>query len=272
MPDVSLRPYYDAIYLSPHLDDAALSCGGQIFLRTAASQRVLVVTITAGDPPPASVSEYAQSLHDRWALAADAVAARRTEDLAACRRLGADALHWAVPDCIYRLHPVTGQPFYRSDVDIFDRLHPAEQTLVEDLATQLQGLPPAGRIFAPLTADHRVNVEHRGRHVDHQLTRLAAERTLGNDLWYYEDYPYAQEPGALDAILTADAGGWQAEVISLTPVALTAKIEAILEFRSQLSTFWRDRTDLEQQVVAYAAQVGGERVWKRSGRPSKIAS
>jgi LmbE family N-acetylglucosaminyl deacetylase len=260
MSDAPLRPYYDAIYLSPHLDDAALSCGGQIFLRAAAGQSVLVVTITAGDPPPAAVSEYAQSLHDRWALAADAVAARRTEDLAACRRLGADALHWGAPDCIYRLHPVTGQPFYRSDVDIFDRLHPEELPLVDDLATQLQSLPPAGRVLAPLTADHRVNAEHAGRHVDHQLTRLAAERAFGNDLWYYEDYPYAQEPGALDAVL-GEGGKWEAEVTRLTPAALTAKIEAILEFRSQLSTFWRNRTELEQQVAAYAQRVGGERVW-----------
>ncbi|MEZ4728018.1 MAG: PIG-L family deacetylase [Caldilineaceae bacterium] len=43
---------YDAIYLSPHLDDVALSCGGQIFGATRTGQRVLIVTITAGDPPP----------------------------------------------------------------------------------------------------------------------------------------------------------------------------------------------------------------------------
>lgn len=261
MPDSPLRPHYDAIYLSPHLDDAALSCGGQIFLRTAAGQSVLVVTITAGDPPLASVSDYAQSLHERWALATGAVAARRAEDLAACRRLGADALHWDVPDCIYRLHPVTGQPFYRSDVDIFDCLHPEEIGLVDDLADRMRGLPPAGRIVAPLTADHRVNAEHAGRHVDHQLTRRAAERAFGDRLWYYEDYPYAQEPGALDGVLSARAGEWQAEVTPLTADALAAKIEAILAFRSQLSTFWRNRAELEQQVVGYSERVGGERVW-----------
>lgn len=264
MPGSSLLSQYDAIYLSPHLDDAALSCGGQVFLRTAAGQSVLVVTITAGDPPLAAVSDYAQSLHERWALAADAVAVRRTEDLAACRRLGADALHWDVPDCIYRLHPVTGQPFYRSDIDIFDRLHPEEMGLIDKLAAQLRNLPSAGRIFAPLTADHRVNAEHAGRHVDHQLTRLAAERAFGNRLWYYEDYPYAQEPGALAAVLSTEVTEWQAEVIPLTAAALAAKIEAILAFGSQLSTFWRDRAEMEQQVGAYSEQVGGERVWKQA--------
>ena len=41
----------DHLYLSPHFDDAALSCGGQIATFTAAGQSVLVVTITGGDPP-----------------------------------------------------------------------------------------------------------------------------------------------------------------------------------------------------------------------------
>ena len=42
-----------------------------------------------------------------------------------------------------------------------------------------------------------------------------------------------------------------------------AKIEAILAFRSQLSTFFTARADLERQVRGYAKRVGGERVWKR---------
>src|SRR5678816_3320336 len=123
MSNTNLHTYYDALYLSPHLDDAVLSCGGQIFQRTAAGQTVLIVTIMAGDPPHPTVSDYAQSLHDRWALATDAAAARRAEDLAAAHLLGADTLHWSVPDCIYRLHPTSGQPFYVSDVDIFDQIH-----------------------------------------------------------------------------------------------------------------------------------------------------
>ena len=40
---------YHAIYLAPHLDDAVLSCGGQIFERTARGENVLVVTVMAGD-------------------------------------------------------------------------------------------------------------------------------------------------------------------------------------------------------------------------------
>ncbi len=41
---------YAHIYIAPHLDDAVLSCGGQIAQHTATGARVLVVTICAGSP------------------------------------------------------------------------------------------------------------------------------------------------------------------------------------------------------------------------------
>lgn len=245
---------YDYIYLSPHLDDVALSCGGQIYTATCAGERVLIVTITAGDPV-APVSSYAASLHNRWELVVDATAARRAEDLAASAILGAEALHWNVPDCIYRVD-AQGVPYYVSDAELFGPVAPAEMGLVDELAAQMRALPPARQIVAPLVV---------GKHVDHQLTRLAAERAFGSEaLLYYEDYPYAQLPGKLEEAL-ADAGSaqWVAEVVALHEDALRTKYAAVAAFRSQLSTFFRDQADLEAQVGGYAASVGGERRWRR---------
>jgi len=188
-------------------------------------------------------------------LITDATAARRAEDLAACRILGAAAQHWSVPDCIYRIDPSTKQPFYVSDPDIFGPVHPQEAGLVEQLAQRMRALPPAAQIFAPLTLGH---------HVDHQLTRQAAEMAFGDRLAYYEDYPYAQQPDALAQVIAPGAPDWQATSISLTEAALAVKIAAILAFRSQLSTFWHDQADLERQVRGYAATVGGERIWRKA--------
>lgn len=245
---------YDLIYLSPHLDDAALSCGGQIAAATRAGQRVLIVGVTAGDPP-AAVSDYAHGLHTRWELVVDAVAARRAEDLAACARLGADAVHWDLPDCIYRADPATGKPYYTSDADLFGPVADAEWGLVDDLAARLRDLPAHGRLVAPLGV---------GNHVDHQLTRLAAARAFGAaGLRYYEDYPYADEPGAIAAALAlSPAWSWRAEVIALDAAALAAKCDAVAAYQSQLSTFFRDRAHLDAQVRGYAQTVGGERLWR----------
>ncbi len=245
---------YHAIYLSPHLDDAALSCGGQIYQQTAAGRSVLVVTLMAGDPPAAELSAFARSLHQRWQLAADAVAARRAEDVAACRRLGADFLHWDVPDCVYRRYPhhypAGDQPLYPSVEAIFGPLHPAEAGLVAELARRLASLPACDRVIVPLTVGH---------HVDHQLTRAAAEAWPAHPpLAYYEEYPYVQYAGAPE-----NGQQWLPEVIPLSPADLQARLEAIASYQSQLNTFFSSPADLEQQVSDYVQAVGGERLWHR---------
>jgi LmbE family N-acetylglucosaminyl deacetylase len=244
---------YNAIYLSPHLDDAALSCGGQIYERTQRGERLLIVSLTAGDVPAAPLSELAQLHHARWQLVADTVQRRREEDMAACQILGADYQHWSLPDCIYRRHPQTNEPLYTTLDAIFGPVHEAERPLVETLAQRMADLPQAAEIFAPLGV---------GRHVDHQLTRQAAEVCYGrNRLTYYEDYPYVAIEGTLDQVVPPDDSTWQPTVIPLSDDALNAKYRAIAAFVSQLSSFFRDRADLEAQVGGYAAQVGGERVW-----------
>jgi len=252
-----LAATYDSIFLAPHLDDAALSCGGQIANLARVGKRVLLVTVMAGDPPTDAENDYIRSLHARWELERDATAQRRAEDIAACAILGADYLHWSIPDCIYRLNPADGRPMYLSDDDIFGDVHPAEQPLVDEIANLLCALPAHGQCYAPLTVGH---------HVDHLLVAAAARLAFGDNLLFYEDYPYAQQPGKLAAVIGAPPVGWQPAVTPLTNADLAAKIEAILAFRSQLSTFFTDRADLERQVKEYAAFVGGERVWREVAR------
>lgn len=252
----------DAIYLSPHLDDAALSCGGQIARQTAVGQHILIVTIMAGDPAAVGFSAYAQELHGRWQLAHDAVAARRTEDANACAILRAAYQHWTVPDCIYRVG-ADGRALYTNWAEITGVIHPDEETLVERLAAQLATLPPSPLVCAPLAV---------GNHVDHQIVRRAAEICFGDDLIYYEDYPYAREQEAVTAVLSPGSSAWHSQTwhsqtIPLTAVDIVVKIEAIAAYTSQLSTFFNGRADLTQQIQHHANMVGGERMWQRRPNP-----
>lgn len=244
---------YDYIILSPHFDDAVFSCGGDVARRTAAGQRVLIVTIMAGEPPPGPISAYAGSLQTRWELLQEAVAARRAEDARACEHLGADWRHWDVPDCIYRRHPISGETFYNSDAGLFGEIHPADRELITRLSEDISRLWPAqpGELAVPLAV---------GGHVDHQITRAAAER-LNRPLVYFEDYPYAQEPGALEKVIPAADPRWRARVIPLKPDYLNRKIEAIRHHASQLSTFFANDADLVARVTDFSTRVGGERVW-----------
>lgn len=259
-----MKPFYNTIYLSPHLDDAALSCGGQIWADTAVHKTSLIVTVMAGDPPPDTRSGYVDSLHKRWNLAVNATAMRRQEDVVACRILGADFGHWNVPDCIYRQHPATGKPFYISDADIFGSIHPQEMVLVDRLAQLLDTLPAHDRLIVPLSV---------GNHVDHQLVRLAAEQCIPSDrLVYYEDYPYVRDEAVLQAIFAASDANWESQVTPLVDTAVANKIEAIAAFQSQLSTFFNGRVDLATQINDYVQKVGGERLWYRLTNNKSINS
>jgi LmbE family N-acetylglucosaminyl deacetylase len=247
-----LKVFYDTIIISPHLDDAALSCGAQIYMKTAVGQAVLIVTPMAGDPEEPALSSYAQKLHQRWELKSDAVRQRRQEDMIAAAILGADYLHGQIPDCIYRRNQLTGEPCYISDEEIFGAIDPTEENLANELAEQLGALPNAKQILVPLGV---------GNHIDHQIARKAAEKKFGEHLVYYEEFPYAGEDEAVNLVIGKRTAEFQAQVIPIPEEALAVKIEAIAAYKSQLSTFFRDQHDLERQVRHYAEAIGGERIW-----------
>jgi len=248
----------DHIYLSPHLDDAVLSCGGHIWQQVQAGADVLVVTIFAGaDVSGAPHSSFAQQLHARWGHPADAVASRQEEDRAALALLGAEGVHWPYVDCIYR-QTADSRFLYASEEALWGQVHPLEQGLIAELAARLATIPlaPGGTVYAPLEAGH---------HVDHQIVRRAAEAS-GHALTYYEDFPYAQDPQALQAALTERHA--RSALVVLTKEALEAKIAAIACYRSQISTFWADVGTMAIATQTFAERTGdgrpAERYWKLS--------
>ncbi len=61
----------DRLYLSPHLDDVALSCGGSIAKDREAGLRVLVVSVFSGQPDLDELGPVARGLHEQWTVDAD---------------------------------------------------------------------------------------------------------------------------------------------------------------------------------------------------------
>ncbi len=246
-----------SIFLSPHPDDAVLSCGGWIYQLAQNGERPIVITIFGGDrPSDGPLSDFARSLQARWQLGADAPARRRDEDRAACDRLGCYLIHLPFADAAYRVEPVTQSYLYDSEEAIFSEVRdaPIIARVAESVGARAAQIAHA-RLIVPLTAGH---------HVDHQITRLAAER-LDEELIYFEDYPYAETPERMTHVW-GDAP-WQAETIELSKDALNAKIEAFLQHRSQISTFYRDDEEVAQRIRAYAELVGqgqpAERYWRK---------
>jgi len=247
---------YKAIFVSPHLDDAILSCGGTIHQLTQAGDRVLVVTAMAGDPSTGTLSPFALSLRKRWGLAAEDTAARRSEDVKACRTLGAGWLHWHIPDCIYRRGIRNDQPLYDSEESLFGDINQSENDLLDRMADLMRSLPSTESMYIPLGV---------GNHVDHQLTRLAAERWLeASSFVYYEEYPYADSNNQLDVML-GNPQLWCTQIVQLEPDNIEARIKAMACYQSQISTFFDGLDDMAQKVSENTGSIGGERYWKMVG-------
>ena len=237
------------IYLSPHFDDVALSCGGLLWEQAQAGEGASVWTICAGEVPAGQLSPFAQSLHERWEKGQGAVLQRRVEDHRSCQILGAEVRNFDIPDCIYRRDPGNGVHLYASEAALFGELNPVEEPLVTQLGEAIAGVIPAGaHVVAPLAV---------GGHVDHRLVRDAAKK-LGETVWYYADYPHIEYAGQAEWSRLA-----QREHVDLgvSNAGLQAWIGSIAAHTSQVSTFWPDLDAMAAAIRAYHRWAGGVRLF-----------
>jgi LmbE family N-acetylglucosaminyl deacetylase len=250
------------IYLSPHLDDVALSCGGTICAQVARGEAVAVITIFAGSPSnEAGLSGYARMHHERWQASAppgvdfrDPAAARRVEDIRAWAAISraVQVVHLPLTDCIYRCDE-DEQALYTNREAIFGTVQDGDPAIAA--LASVPPLPDGTELVAPLGV---------GYHVDHQIVQ-AAVKSWGIDagqVRFYEDYPYAVEPGALRAAL-GDLAGWTCTTQPLDERTLAAKLGAVAQYESQISTFWQSIAEMAEALRGHAAQAGGERFWMR---------
>jgi LmbE family N-acetylglucosaminyl deacetylase len=245
------------LVLSPHLDDAVLSCGGRIARDAGAGVDVEILTVFAGDEPPDSASPLVDRVFALWDLPPGRVmASRRDEDRSACARLGATPSWWGELEAIHRRDPGTGAALYADLPSLFGPVSPAEEPLVADLAARLAKLPAADRVLAPLGV---------GGHVDHRLLRAAAERALGDRIAYYEEFPYILWKLFALARARGPRRGWTAESMPLSATAVAARIEAIGCYASQVKPLFRDPARLARMVRRHVRRAGGERLWRRTG-------
>jgi LmbE family N-acetylglucosaminyl deacetylase len=244
----------DAIYLSPHLDDAAFSCGGQIHARARRGERVSIVTVFAGPAPPAAeLSPFASDLHRRWGLdSGDAVATRRDEDRQAAQSLGAACVQLDLPDAIYRVDQ-RGEPIYSAFAALFRDPSADDDAVESPLRAALRALPETAFVAAPLGV---------GGHVDHAIVhRLAREVMQRDRLWFYEDFPYAESWRVRRRAL-ARHRGWETRAETIDDVDLDAKCRAIACYASQLGPDWSDAVARERRLRRFHQRRGGERLWR----------
>lgn len=186
------------LVLSPHLDDAVLSCG--VLLRELAPRcEITVLTLfteaTDGPHGRAARSFLRQCAHPD---AATLFHARREEDRAVVEALGARPEHLGITDALFRRRelPAAVAPAARLVPDLahryptfrFDiargRVSRGDRGLRADLAARIAARAgEADLLLCPLGV---------GRHVDHLLTRDLGLAWPGAVVWF-SDFPYVLE-------------------------------------------------------------------------------
>jgi LmbE family N-acetylglucosaminyl deacetylase len=185
------------LFLSPHLDDAVLSCGA--LLRALAPHgEVRVLTVftetTAGPHTRAARSFLRQCAHPDADTLFDA---RRAEDRAVLDGLAVDHAHLGLPDALFRRRDVPAAvsrlgrllpeldhryPTFRFDIAL-GRVSRGDRALASGLAARVRDEVrdhDVDLVFCPLGV---------GRHVDHLLVRALGVDHPGRVV-YYSDFPY----------------------------------------------------------------------------------
>jgi len=278
------------LFISPHLDDVALSCGGYVRRLTSAGERVIILTVVTADPPPgARLSKLARRNHAAWRLGDAPFEPRRREDIAAIQLLGAQYVHLGLPDMMYRCD-VDGRPIYTQlrEVSVAQADWRQYASLLrQSLAKAIEAYDQPVRMFCPLTI---------GGHVDHIIVRHVVESLCDSQhILYYEDYPYADQPAAVQHVLKGQktSAAWRSNNIELAPPEVEARIAAVACYKSQVPGLFPSVAEQMQEIMsahipligrslvptpdlhvsnarmaarlrAYMARAGGERYWQRS--------
>src|SRR5512139_3859526 len=237
------------IYISPHLDDAALSAGGLIHEQTKAGIPAEIWTITAGFPPAEEVSPLAGVLQHLWGFssARETMAARRREDEAAASILDARVVHFDFLDCIYR-RSRDGGWLYPEDVAIPPQPEDAELPARIAEAISMQLLPD----------DLPVCQFAVGRHVDHVIVRAACE-LLNRPLWYLADIPYLfDHPDDL----APNLAGMSDTVQPVSEAGFQAWTQSVWAYKSQLSSLFDSLEGLYAALRGYWEDKKGISLWR----------
>jgi hypothetical protein len=168
---------YDAVFLSPHVDDAPIACAARLLGERELGARVLLV-VACGDPAEAVPGTGWPAAFERWRV---------------------DLLPLGLPDAAER------EPAYGSLRALAFERRPSDDAAVAALAVTLEDLRQRVRardVYLPLGV---------GGHADHRLVLEAALRVftpgVDRNVFLYEERPATLLPGALRLRL-GQLGAW----------------------------------------------------------------
>ncbi len=245
------RSDYGYIYISPHLDDVALSCSGTICQQKNQGLNILGVTVFAGDPRP-PYSPFVQAFHRAWQASEIApYQIRKDEERTAMTTLGVDYAWFDWLEILYREQElVDGSEMFCEPGDW--AIHPHDALLFETFRSWLADLHqayPHAQIVTPLSL---------GGHRDHRLLFCAALSVLNHrHLLFYEDFPYAtyQEEELTELVKFYHLVSDEVDISSY----LEQRIRVAECYPSQLPAIYFSSDTFLDLIRAYTSKLGREK-------------
>lgn len=237
------------VVLSPHIDDAVLSCTGLLSALDKVAPR-LVVTLYCGNPEPTNSRGEGGKGRQRKRRGHAAPSIRRREDLAVMRYLECAWVHLGFAEAIYRRSPTTGRLIYRHPRQKWTRPNVADTAHMEELFLVLR------RLTANMGPRLLVSPLGVGLHVDHRICALTALRLAGGQtrVLFYEDFPYVAGGGvggAADDPLRALARlGLEPIRRHVVPANANRQIKALSLYPSQIEPLFGDEEGMRKAVKA----------------------
>lgn len=187
------------LFLSPHLDDAVLSCGALIEAQAQGRQIIVATLFTEATPSPHTRAARSFMRQCTIADAGELFGARQSEDRAVLDDMGVQSVHLGAVDALFRrrrkpamlsssawdrlLPELTHRyPTYRFDIAL-GRVSRGDRELAHQLRSNVALLmkqTKADLLFCPAGV---------GNHVDHLITRQVGQ-SHPERVVMYSDFPY----------------------------------------------------------------------------------
>lgn len=230
--------------ISPHLDDAVLSCGIRMQRARAAGNDVVVLNVFSAGAHADAVQAHAGT-----------GPARRAEDKAAIAMLDARV------EYLDELDAPDRDPRYKSDIELFHgSFDDVPEEYIQHITQRIEALLLRENIaeaYFPLGA---------GTHIDHRIVFAASRRIRHPHIRYYEDRPYILWPGMLQARM--NQLGCDAGLAAVTP----EHMEAAIDDYHYIKHFVPPGAFRNVGLPRYYGDLAAPESWRCRGRAEELAA
>lgn len=234
-----------ALVLSPHLDDAAFSCGGTLAALSEAGWRVVMATIFTATVPDPQGFALACQLDKGLDRHVDYMALRREEDAEAARMLGVEALWLPFAEAPHR--------GYGSARELFAEVR-ADDHIDRDVSAAIRVL------IADTQPDLILACQAVGGHVDHVQTVRALRGVAPTaPVLHWRDYPYTVREAEPPEPFGRDMETLRPLRADLTPAQCERKRLACRAYASQLGFQFGGAERLDAMLAGAEEMFRGER-------------